>query len=721
MIGQNRWCIFRHIYTASYLLLLIAATLHLCSSFVAAQTAATWKLENDQLSVTLSRKSGAIQAVLKKQSQASYTNPAASPELVTLEIPVGLWEGHTALGSQGSGFRARQTSPDSLALTASEFTTAEGKFQIDLEIRFRLEKDNIVTQLRLTNRGSQTIDQIAFPMLDLAPAADKSEGFITAGGPRTMRELFSQNKVRTDYNPFERLDPEDRRGWGYSEPAINAKAFEYPSGFMGMHSDWMLYHAGDLGVGFDVRDKLFQSQYAVVERNLIRYHVSHAGNRQNYRISWHWFPLVAKGESWESPEVYLKFGSNDWHEVAKQHREWAETWMKRPNVAPKLQSGLGWLSRGITAFDQIPEIAQTRVDVGAPYFLVYGWYIDGMNDLSYGYFPQFWLGGETALRENLKKARDLGAYPIAWFNGTTSVESTREHQQEGWRWGVVDRYNGIQLDGRWSLFDPDRPPTTEDSTVDTNTDMGTGAAEFNLSTMHRMVDDYGFSGFEMDQAGKNFLSYSPYAKTKRPELNYSNGARVVYEESNKIAKSRDSNGITITEGYSDFQNQYSDSAWIFEGAPLSVPYLTYIRYSIPWATINVRAVNDKGHANQAFMMNSPLDIFIDLKTYTEYANHLKKLHALKEKIYSHFYQGDFSDGEGFTLRSPPPSVTAKSYIEPGRYTTVVVVNSSATPQTTTLDFTNASAGSLKNYRLDGTVDNVASPSGVQLQLGPYDV
>ena len=700
--------------------MLIAASCFL-SVNAPAQTAG-WKLENDQLTVTISRKSGAIQVVGEKQEKTSFTNPATDAEMVTLEIPVGLWEGHTALGSQGNGFRVRQQSADSLTLTASEFTTSEGKFPVDLELRFRLEKDNIIAQLRLTNRGKQTIDQIAFPMLDLAPAADKSESITTAGGPRQLRQMFSQNKVRTHYDPFERLDPEDHKGWAYSDPAVNAKAFEYPSGFMGMHSDWMLYKAGNLGIAFDVRDKLFQSQYAVVERNLMRDHVSPAANKQTYRISWHWFPLVAQGESWESPEVFLKFGATDWHVIAKQHREWAETWMQRPKVAPLLQSSIGWLSRGITSFDQIPEIAQTGVDAGAPYFLVYGWYIDGMNDLSYGYFPQYWLGGDTGLRQNLKKARSLGAYPIAWYNGTTSVESTREHQEEGWRWGIVDKYNGIQVDGRWSLFDPDRPPTTDDATVDTNTDMGTGAAEFNLRNMRRMVEDYGFAGFEMDQAGKNFLSYSPYAKTKRPELNYTNGARQVYEESQKIVKGADPNFITVTEGISDFENQYSDSAWFFEGAPLIVPYFTYLRYSIPWATVNVRAVNDKGHANQAFMINSPLDIFIDLKTYTDYANHLKKLHALKEKVHRYFYQGDFSDVDGFAFRPAAPSgITAKSYIEAGKSTTVVVVNTTATPQTATLDFTGASGGSLKNYRLDGSIGEVAGPAGVQLQLGPYDV
>src|SRR5882724_104100 len=587
------------------------------------RTAESWKIENDQLAVGLSRKSGGIETVLKKKGQSAYKNPASPADIVLLQIPVGLWEGHAVLGSQGSGLRVRHQTADSITLVSSDFTTGEGKFPVEVELRFRLEKDNVIAQLRLTNRGSRAIDRIAFPMLDFEQASDKSEAVVTALGPRRLREFFSQNKIRTHYDPFEHLDPEDPRGWGRSDPSMSAKGFEYPSGFGGLHADWLMFTSGESGISWDVRDKTLQSQYAVVERKLIRDHISVAANRQTYRISWHWFPIVSQGQTWESPEVFLKFASSDWHEIAKQHREWAKTWMQRPSVAEKFKSSIGWLSRGVSSFDQIPAIAQTGVDVGAPYFIVYGWYIDGMNDLSYGYFPQFSAGGEPSLRENLKKARDLGAYPLAWYNGTTSVENTREHQQEGRDWVGVDRYKGIMVDGRWSLFDPDRPPTTDDATVDTNVDMGTEAGDFNISNVRRMINDYGFSGFEMDQAGKNYISYSPNGKSKKPEYNYTNGAREVYEMSEKIVKEHDPNGIVVTEGFSDFMNQYSDSVWMFEGWGFSVPLHTSVRYSIPWATLNARAVpTDFGHANQAFMLNSPLDIFIDLNQYPDYAAHL---------------------------------------------------------------------------------------------------
>jgi hypothetical protein len=691
---------------------------------VAARGAAPqfWTLENEQLAVTLSGHSAAIVTVEHKANHTTYTNPAAGAEIIRVRIPVDDWDGHSAAGSQAERFRVQWQSADSLVLTATRFTTTAGGFPIRMEIHCRLEGDNFVTRLRVTNGGTRAIDQIAFPMLDVGPAADGSETIEMTGGPARLRELFSQNTVRTHHDPFERLDPQDMRGWIYDDPAFSGKAFEYPSGFF-MHSAWLNYRAGDIGVGWDVRDRSFQSQYAVVERQLQRSRVSTAANRQTYRLSWRWFPLIRPGESWESPEVYLKFGSGDWHGVARQHRDWLQTWLQRPVVAAGLRSSIGWISRGITSYAQIPAIARTGVEVGAPYFIVYGWYGSGMHGLSYDYFPQAMLGGESSLRENLKAARALGAYPLAWYNGTTTSESALGHQERGRDWVVMNRQGGRVLDGRWSLFDPDRPPTTDDATILLNYDMGTAATDFNLENVRRLIVDYGFAGFEMDQGAKNYLAYTSGDASQQPELRFTQGERRFYEGARRIVKEQDANGVVLGEGISDFMNQYVDSSWTFEGGSVSVPLHRYYRYSLPWATLPAAIFTpDPGYANQAFLMNSPLDIFLDLAAYPEFVQHLKRLHALKIAVHSYLFDGNYSDDEGFALQAgPATTLLAKSYIGPGRRTTVVVVNAGGSRESATLDIAGADGWRVTNLRLDGSSEPLASGSGIPLNLGPHDI
>jgi hypothetical protein len=57
---------------------------------------------------------------------------------------------------------------------------------------------------------------------------------------------------------------------------------------------------------------------------------------------------------------------------------------------------------------------------------------------------------------------------------------------------VVNRHGGFVIDGRWTLFDPDRPTTTDDAVTLMNLDMGTEAAAFGIENVRRMIQDYGF-------------------------------------------------------------------------------------------------------------------------------------------------------------------------------------------------------------------------------------
>jgi hypothetical protein len=135
-------------------------------------------------------------------------------------------------------------------------------------------------------------------------------------------------------------------------------------------------------------------------------------------------------------------------------------------------------------------------------------------------------------------------------------------------------------------------------------------------------------------------------------------------------------------------------------------------------------VKDRGHANQAFMMNSPLDIFDDLAGYPDYAQHLRGLHALKKKTWQYFSQGEFSDGEGFSFRGSPSSgVMAKSYTDPaGKFFMVVVINPSGTALEATLwpDAAYASR-KIQHYYLDGRTEPQAPSPEVRLQLPAFDI
>ncbi len=204
-----------------------------------AHSASAWTLENDQLAVTLAERTGGVASVLRKSNGHLYTNPSALPEVLRLRIPVGLWDGHSAAGSQAPKIKVVRHAPGSVALRFGSFTTPAGQFPVEVEIDYRLEGDNLVAQLHLSNRGDRAIDRIVFPALDVSPAGSGDESIVMSSGPIPLKALFSENRVRTHHDPFQVLDPTDLRGWFTADPAYPAKGFDYPAGFSPLHTAWI--------------------------------------------------------------------------------------------------------------------------------------------------------------------------------------------------------------------------------------------------------------------------------------------------------------------------------------------------------------------------------------------------------------------------------------------------------------------------------------------------
>jgi hypothetical protein len=703
------------------LLILFYSGLALCQA--APPQAKQITLENSQLRVVLSTQNGSLITVDRKDEDVSYLGSSVQSGWFRVELPLPDWEGHVAASKDLSTVRVAKQTSDSVELEATGLTSKQGKYKVTSHLSIRLKGDNIICALALRNDSQQTIDQITFPIVDVPAASDSTESLFSPnlfqfGG---LRPLFSPNDIQSAQSPFDTLDPLDRRAWFSADPKITSKGLNYP---MDLSTAWASYTSDHKGVGFDVRTKDFQFQKFTLERRMFRDHRSRAANRQDYELAWHWYPLVRPGDSWQSAEVYIKCDDGDWHVIAKQHRDWLRTWIIRPHPPKEFEQSIGWLSHGIQSFDDIPLWAKKGVDIGAPYFLIYGWSAINLGGMTYDSYPKKELGGVAALRPNLEAAKKLGSFPLAWFNGTTTVESNPEHMLMGYQWTAVDRWGGSILDGRWSLRDTSIVSPINNNAEWFEVDPSTPAKDFLLECERRMVEDYGFAGNELDQAHKNYLSYREHADKTGTELAFSRGYGDFFAKTLAIVRKANPAGVILGENPSELMNQYVDSTWIFEGGGLSVSTLTTLRYSWPWATVPTRSIaTNPGHASQAFMMNAPLDIFEDPAKYPDYAEHLKKLYALKKATLDFFHEGEFSDQDGFSLTSSQKEVMAKSYREPGgKFTAVVVINSgSAAGEAAIRPDADVTKGKVRHFYLDGRTEPEAAANEIRLHLTPYDV
>jgi hypothetical protein len=709
----------------SFIVVLLSLSAVLATGQIPAARAKEITLENSQLRVVLSAQNGTLISIDQKKGNLSYLGSSSQSGWFRVQIPLADWEGHFTASKDLPAMSVAKKTADSVEFQATSLSSKEGKYKISARLSIRLEGDNIICFLNLRNDSQRTIDRISFPIVDVPPASDGNESIFTPNSSffqlLPLRLLFSSNDLQTTHNPFDSLDPVDLRAWFANDPKIPVKGINYP---MDLPTAWLTYTGDKKGLGFDVRTKDFEFQKFTVERRLFRDTVSPANNKHDYELGWNWYPLVKPGTTWQSPEIFIKCDQGDWHAIAKQHRDWLRTWITRPKPPKELQQSIGWISRGIQSFDQIPAIAKSGVEIGAPYFIVYGWG-DLLNEggMTYDSYPKTEFGGVEALRRNLEAAKKLGSFPLAWFNGTTTVQSDMDHMLVGREWAAVDRWGGLLLDGRWSLFSPGVVTAVNNSDQWFEMDPSTAAKSFLLDAEKRFIE-YGFVGNEMDQAHKNYLSYRVHADGTGPELAFSKGYGDFFAQAQKIIKTANPAGIIVGENPSELINQYVDSTWIFEGGPLNVATLTTWRYSWPWMTVPTRAVpSDMGHANRAFMMNAPLDIFDDLSGHPEYADHLKQLHGLKMATSDFFYQGEFSDQEGFTLVSPQKDVMAKSYRElAGAFTAVVVINSGSTVREATIrpdaDIANEKT---RHFYLNGRTAPEPASGELHLTLPPYDV
>ncbi|MBZ5607686.1 MAG: hypothetical protein LAP38_05470 [Acidobacteriia bacterium] len=675
-------------------------------------------LENAQLRVTLSSENGSVQSV--ERAGQSYLGSAVQAGWYRIQIPLAYWPGHSAASAEQRTVTVQRRGPDAVDFQTAELVTKEGRYALRTTVSFRLEGENLVCRLSIDNQSKNAIDRVTFPVLGVPRGARSAESLIMPDNVFPLRMLFSQNDIRTDHNPFDALDPMDRNAWVLNDPKVPARAFNYP---MMLATAWATYASDGRGIGFDVHDRTFQYKKLIVERRLYRDTVSPRNNRSDYELSWQWFPVVSPGASWQSPEIYLRFDDGDWHAIAGQHRDFLKTWVRKPDVAKEFQSSLGWISRGAGNFDELPAIAKQGVDVGAPYFIVYNWSAEGAAEMAYGTTPTIASGGLESLKRNLKQARELGSHPMAWFNTTLSGDSRTGHMLQGKDWVAKDRWGGGVLDGQWSLFNSILVATLPINEAWLQFDPS-GAKDLMVDSIRRFIEGYGFSGFEMDQSMKYYLSYRDTDKIQ-PGMAYAEGYADFYKRAIEIVRSNDPEGIIVGEGVSDFVDQYVDSAWIFEGGALNVPTLTRWRYSLPWVVVPVRAEpTNLGHASTAFLFNAPLNIFDDLTKYTQYAGHLRRLSGLKKLTSQYFYQGDFADREGFSLAGAgEKAVLARSYrSRDGKFLAVVVVNPTDNRQEVTLKPDAAFASrSIRHFYLDGNTEN-ANPSGeVSLRLAAADV
>ena len=158
------------------------------------------------------------------------------------------------------------------------------------------------------------------------------------------------------------------------------------------------------------------------------------------KLSWMHYPFCAPGSQWSAPPLHVTPYRGTWHTAARLYRAWFDS-VARVSVPPAwVQDCSGWLlavlkqQNGLimwdyrTGIDRLCDVAEQR---GLNVLGLFGWAHGGHDALYPDYIPDPLMGGETALREALDRARQRGIRTILYANGCIMDTATEFYHDVG--------------------------------------------------------------------------------------------------------------------------------------------------------------------------------------------------------------------------------------------------------------------------------------------------
>ncbi|MDR1061493.1 MAG: DUF6259 domain-containing protein, partial [Clostridiales bacterium] len=413
------------------------------------------------------------------------------------------------------------------------------------------------------------------------------------------------------------------------------------------------------------------------------------------------YPAAAQGEALHYGGGVLAAWRGDWRDGSAFYRQWAErTWMKAAGVAgaagatgvagvagatgaagPKIGRPPDWVAampgwQRIICKHQYGEIFYKYADLPRVYeegrkhgigaLMLFAWHKGG-HDASYPELePCPTLGGAEGLRAAIKTIQGLGGKVILYSNGQLIDVNTGYYRDIG-RFASTKDIAGNEYRERYGFSNDGTVLKSFQYRSFASACHATGEWRKTLLDLGRLKLDLGADSIFYDQIAN--AAKLCFDKT------HLHGARID-EEPHWQALNLDAIKGLLGEGQALGTECFADrltarlhyTHGIGAGAAWSGDaYADLFRHTFPECIASNRMVHDekedfREHLNHAFVYGLIFDIAIyrgraDLSAAPEYARHIERLLAIKEKYRKYFYGGRFESA--YDLRLPASARAAK--------------------------------------------------------------
>ena len=387
----------------------------------------TIRLETTSLRVEFDKQTGSLTSIYSKPSDWYIFNRPHLALSWRLMLPLDNRRNNNAWGHLQSVSPTCDSGTDFVRFHWAGITSEfGGTHNIGITTECRIEKNQIVFQMRLANNDTGIIENAYYPYIgDLHRPADAKKFSIHRGGYWNM-DRFEIWPTHTNYVGTHSVDVPTMNFVGDKNPPMHPYLLasdEKGNGlYMGMTerriepATWL----GEAHPGWEnsMDYRLFTEDTA-------------QGRDVFYRFAMGHFPYLAPGEQCDLLPLGLEAYKGDWITGTNCYRRISESWNRLPDMPHWARDPHSWLQIHINSpedelripFKDLPEIARECKAMGVTVIQLVGWNDGGQDRGNPGHDPDPRLGTFDELQNVIREIQSMGIKLILFAKFTWADES----------------------------------------------------------------------------------------------------------------------------------------------------------------------------------------------------------------------------------------------------------------------------------------------------------
>ena len=356
------------------------------ASFTPTPTAVV-TLENDHYRCRFTRRTGTLAGITHVPTGTHITAEHLQQPLMALAVRLPGEDNVTIIPQEEMHFVGVQERDRAVLLN---FTALDGAVEIVLEMTAD-DSEVMRWQQRVTNNSDIEILRLDFPLIYDAAIGDAADD--EAVLPHTG-------------------------GWRIKNPAAD--------------KTWMTtYMGGGSMAWMDLWDETAALMMMIEDERLTTTEIecAPAPGRRGVNLSMRTHTAVLPG-TFRERAYRIGVHTGGWHWAADYYREWAYSWMQRPEVPEWLMWSDGWAgAMGELPFAGMKGFMERMVDEGWDYIQYWGHMADGINQCCGNfYWPAPALGGEEGFIQGIRDVQALGGKVTAYMNCQTWTRDSYKNE-----------------------------------------------------------------------------------------------------------------------------------------------------------------------------------------------------------------------------------------------------------------------------------------------------